>query len=102
MSAKVPPATAPIRCEEPPLNKVQLVEILDEERNALTISSRSPHGLSQIYELCDRFLVVSKIFKIVILYEVSKRLPQIQFSSLFESQRDHLQHLLLSVLVDLH
>ena len=45
-------AETAVRREEAALDEVELVEVLEEERDAVGVPGRSPHRLPDVHELC--------------------------------------------------
>ena len=45
-------AETAVRREEPSLDEVELVEVLEEERDAVGVTGRRPHRLPDVHELC--------------------------------------------------
>ena len=89
--------TAPVRREEPPLDKVQLVVILEEQGRPVLVPGRGPHGLPQVGELCQRLVVVGSVLVVVALDQLAEHLLHFKLLGLLQTKGNHQNCLLCLV-----
>ena len=100
--------------EESPLDEVELVEVLEEQRDAVRVPRRRPHRLPDVHELCkvasriscvcaskilhtlhqssltrDCILVVVPVLGVVLEDKVLEGLAEVDLLRLLQAQRDH-------------
>ena len=93
--------TAPVRWEEPSLDKVKLVVILEEQSRPVPIPGWSPHGLPQVSQLCQRLVIVGPVLVVVALYQLPEHVLQLQLLRLLQTEGDHRHCWLVAFLLSL-
>merc|ERR550519_2485419 len=90
--------TAPVRWEEPSLDKVKLVVILEEQSRPVPIPGWSPHGLPQVSQLCQRLVIVGPVLVVVALYQLPEHVLQLELLRLLQTEGDHRHRWLVAFL----
>ena len=82
-------AETPVGREKPPLNVVELVEVLKEKGDPVGVAGRGPHGLPDVHELRDGVLVVVAVLGVVFQDEVFEGVAKVDLLRLLQAQGDH-------------